>query len=212
MDVSDIIKVLEVYWEEAGSLKKHYKDRTVSPEIMVAIEEYEKRQQALRIAICLLNWIPDHTPMPLEQLRAMDGEPVYIEEDGKPGHWELSEDADDYFTDRFIWDYGKTWAAYPYYPLELRQQHFEVTMKAAINYYGAAAQIDMMFEEMAELQKELCKNNRGQDNVESIAEEIADVRIMLDQMEMLFNCFGLCNAFRTRKLLRLEERMKGDGR
>ena len=46
----------------------------------------------------------------------------------------------------------------------------------------------MMFEEMAELQKELCKNARGKDNRAEIAEEIADVHIMLDQMEILPNC------------------------
>lgn len=55
---------------------------------------------------------------------------------------------------------------------------------AALALWGAEAQTLMMFEEMAELQKELCKNARGKDNRAEIAEEIADVRIMLDQMEI----------------------------
>ena len=42
--------------------------------------------------------------------------------------------------------------------------------------------IHIFFEEMSELQKELCKHDRGKDNREAIAEEIADVQIMLEQM------------------------------
>ena len=48
-------------------------------------------------------------------------------------------------------------------------------------------QIIMVFEEMAELQKELSKNLRGKDNINSIAEEIADVEIMIEQMKLLFD-------------------------
>ena len=52
----------------------------------------------------------------------------------------------------------------------------------ALNKWGAEAQTLMVFEEMSELQKELCKHARGKDNREAIAEEIADVQIMLEQM------------------------------
>lgn len=54
--------------------------------------------------------------------------------------------------------------------------------QTALEKWGADAQALMVFEEMAELQKELCKNARGKDNHGSIAEEIADVQVMLEQM------------------------------
>ena len=47
---------------------------------------------------------------------------------------------------------------------------------------GPDAQTLMAFEEMAELQKELCKHARGKHNRSAVAEEIADVQIMLEQM------------------------------
>lgn len=39
-------------------------------------------------------------PLTLEQLREMDGEPVWIVEHPDWGHWELSADAEDYLADR----------------------------------------------------------------------------------------------------------------
>ena len=47
--------------------------------------------------------------------------------------------------------------------------------RLALSKYGPDAQTIMVFEEMAELQKELCKHARGANNKEYIAEEIADV-------------------------------------
>lgn len=64
------------------------------------------------------------------------------------------------------------------------------------------------FEEMAELQKELCKHARGKENRAQIAEEIADVQIMLEQMELLHDCEGLVAGFKAQKLDRLEKRLR----
>lgn len=50
----------------------------------------------------------------------------------------------------------------------------------ALSHYGSEAQIKMLYEEMAELQLAVCKHGRGADNLDNIAEEIADVGIMLD--------------------------------
>lgn len=82
------------------------------------------------------------------------------------------------------------------------------TYRAALALWGAEAQTLMMFEEMAELQKELCKNARGKDNRKEIAEEIADVRIMLDQMEILHDCRELSQQYKVEKLLRLLDRIE----
>lgn len=43
---------------------------------------------------------PENNPLTLEQLRNMDGEPVFIVESPNWGHWELAEDAEDYLCDR----------------------------------------------------------------------------------------------------------------
>ncbi len=78
----------------------------------------------------------------------------------------------------------------------------------ALEHYGGEAQTLMMFEEMSELQKELCKHARGADNVDAIAEEIADVQIMLTQMMILHNCVLKVSEEKRRKLIRLAARIK----
>ena len=78
----------------------------------------------------------------------------------------------------------------------------------AIQHYGPEAQQIKAVEEMSELTKELCKRLAGADNVLQIAEEIADVRIMLDQLEMMLCCTGRVKTFRSAKLRRLEERVR----
>ena len=79
---------------------------------------------------------------------------------------------------------------------------------AALAAWGADAQTLMVFEEMAELQKELCKHARGKDNREAIAEEIADVQIMLGQMMILHQCERLVEAYRSQKMERLARRLE----
>ena len=78
---------------------------------------------------------------------------------------------------------------------------------SALPKWGAGMQTVMVFEEMAELQKELCKSLRGKDNRGYIAEEIADVRIMLDQMVILHDCAEDVDTWRKVKLGRLEKRL-----
>lgn len=79
---------------------------------------------------------------------------------------------------------------------------------AALDKFGAEAQTLKLFEETAELQKELCKHAGGANNVAAIAEEIADVQIMLAQMVMLYDCEDNVAWYKGAKLLRLERRLK----
>lgn len=81
-------------------------------------------------------------------------------------------------------------------------------MQCALYKYGAAAQTMMVFEEMSELQKELCKNARGKDNKYLIAEEIADVQIMLEQMILLHGISGEVNRQHKLKVQRLYDNLK----
>lgn len=90
----------------------------------------------------------------------------------------------------------------------LSSQEGDEICRAALEVFGAEAQMVMAIEEMSELTKELCKHRRGRDNVEAIAEEIADVEIMLCQMKMLFDCAGHVETFHRYKLERLAERIK----
>ena len=59
-------------------------------------------------------------------------------------------------------------------------------LQTIIDKYGDL-QITVAIEELSELTKELCKKQRGKDNVNLILEEIADVFIMLEQLKLLFN-------------------------
>ena len=80
--------------------------------------------------------------------------------------------------------------------------------RAALDKWGKENQTRMIFEEMAELQKELCKEARGENNTDAIAEEIADVKIMLEQMIILHNCKDMVEMQMKRKLQRLKERLE----
>lgn len=79
--------------------------------------------------------------------------------------------------------------------------------REALRRWGPEAQMLMAFEEMSELQKELCKAARGKQNKAEIAEEIADVQIMLGQMILLHDCADEVEEQKARKLEHLEGRL-----
>ncbi len=81
----------------------------------------------------------------------------------------------------------------------------------ALTTYGSDAQKKMLLEEMSELQKEICKNWRGKNNLCEIAEEMADVGIMLDQMKILFQNDALVQRYRNEKTERLKRRLEESG-
>ena len=76
-------------------------------------------------------------------------------------------------------------------------------LRKAIETFGAEHQQLVAIEEMSELQKELCKRYRGFDNREHIAEEIADVEIVLEQLTMMFGCKEKVREIRAEKVERL---------
>ena len=78
----------------------------------------------------------------------------------------------------------------------------------AIETDGKDSQCKVAIEEMSELTKEICKNFRGRPNIDNIAEEIADVSIMLMQLELIFDCTDKVIEWRDYKLRRLKERLK----
>lgn len=84
----------------------------------------------------------------------------------------------------------------------------EEILKSAIARYGNEAQMIIAMEEMAELTKELSKFLRGAHNEDAIAEEIADVRIMLEQLEIMFDCAGAAAVYEAAKVERLQRRLE----
>ena len=85
------------------------------------------------------------------------------------------------------------------------------TFLDALRVFGSQNQITMVFEEMAELQDVLCKFLRGRidgDTLVNIAEEIADVGIMLDQMAIEFEVEDAVAEQRAHKVRRLRSRLE----
>lgn len=79
-------------------------------------------------------------------------------------------------------------------------------LQTAIDTYGSDAQMLMAIEEMSELTKAICKYFRSNDSraTESVIEEMADVKIMLAQLEIMF---GSPAAVEKEKLERLTGRL-----
>lgn len=95
---------------------------------------------------------------------------------------------------------------------EMTQEREAAILEGAINKWGNTLQITVAIEELSELQKALCKYQRwatttkdGEGRAEvvaSIKDEIADVSIMLNQLELIF---GDCTEEEIAKLERLEK-------
>jgi dephospho-CoA kinase len=81
------------------------------------------------------------------------------------------------------------------------------TLRAAVQTFGGNAQKLKAVEEMAELTKELCKDLNGQGSPAHIAEEIADVEIMLEQLKYIYSNTALVYAYRKQKIERLQGRI-----
>lgn len=73
--------------------------------------------------------------------------------------------------------------------------------------WGASTQCVVAMEECSELIKELSKAIRGKANGVHIAEEIADVEIMLEQVKLHFSISTVVEGIKEEKLTRLEKRL-----
>lgn len=91
-------------------------------------------------------------------------------------------------------------------------------LQKAIDKYGTEAQQDMVIEECSELIKEILKYRRAvklgvnqallNDCKLHIADEMADVEIMLEQLKMIFNCKDVVDERIEYKVNRLKERLE----
>lgn len=84
-------------------------------------------------------------------------------------------------------------------------------LQKAIVLYGRQAQIDVAIEECAELINAIQKHRRGRVGDKEVIDEIADVRIMTEQLALIFGEEEV-EARRQFKLARLHNRMKTNTR
>lgn len=78
-------------------------------------------------------------------------------------------------------------------------------LRNAVQTWGKEKQTDMMIEEMAELTKEILNERRGRE--QNIAEEMADVQIMIAQMEIIFQNSKEVGRIFWEKVARLDQRL-----
>ena len=112
MDMEEILQVLESHRDSLRRTMQIIRELATTPERMTSFSEFAREAQAFEEAAAILRQVPDQGPIPPEKLREMGGEPVYIIEEGRGGHWELSENAEDYLEGRDLREYGKKWEAY----------------------------------------------------------------------------------------------------
>ena len=80
----------------------------------------------------------------------------------------------------------------------------------AIDTFGVDKQLVVAVEELSELQKEVCKALRYEKNAineDNMAEEIADVMIMVEQLQRIFQIGELVETYRSKKIRRLAKKL-----
>lgn len=80
-------------------------------------------------------------------------------------------------------------------------------LEQAIKKYGPTMQKTVAIEEMSELIKELVKDIRDMPCKLAIAEEIADVEIMLEQLKIIYEAYEHVESFKISKVNRLYKRI-----
>ena len=75
--------------------------------------------------------------------------------------------------------------------------------------FGEQTQLTVASEECSELIKEICKVQRGQGDMNHLAEELADVFIMAHQVMQFYGLESLVNSFTCQKQSRLYKRLRG---
>ena len=83
-----------------------------------------------------------------------------------------------------------------------------VVINEAIKANGEVYKMDVAIQELSELQKEICKIKRGNGSVLHLAEEMADVENILDELKIIFGNAGMVEVFKNRKIARLDNDLK----
>jgi len=88
-----------------------------------------------------------------------------------------------------------------------RGERAERVLRAALERWGIPSQIGMTIEECGELIVKLTKLDRKHNGstIEEVSEEMADVRVMLDQMEIAFDNWEIIARIYAEKITKLEK-------
>lgn len=78
----------------------------------------------------------------------------------------------------------------------------------AIETNGEVYQMDVAIEELSELQKEICKIKRGKGSTLHLAEEMADVEVILEELKMIFCNADMVEVLKGTKIERLKNDLK----
>ena len=81
--------------------------------------------------------------------------------------------------------------------------------RKVVEMFGADLQQMVAIEEIGELLQAISKRARGKDNRDNLAEEIADVEIMLEQLKYIHNCRMEVELWRANKLDKLKSMVEG---
>ena len=84
----------------------------------------------------------------------------------------------------------------------------DTVLTNALRHYGLKPQVWKTIEELNELCVELAHVLDGRGNLYNLAEETADVLIMVDQMVRGFDLGELVHTYDTQKIARLNQRME----
>ena len=77
-----------------------------------------------------------------------------------------------------------------------------------IEHYGTSVELDQAIEECEELIDEIKKYKNSSGCLEDIIDEIADVKVMLAQLEIIFDCSGAVEDRVDYKINRQMERIE----
>lgn len=80
------------------------------------------------------------------------------------------------------------------------------TLGNALMLFGYDAQVDLAIEEMGELLVAINHHKRGRCSVEAVQEEIADVKIAMDELALIYGENAVAK-YEKQKLERLEKRI-----
>ena len=88
-------------------------------------------------------------------------------------------------------------------------QYDSMICRKAVETFGAELQQMVAIEEMGELLQAISKRARGKDNRDNLAEEIAYVEIMLEQLKHCYGCHIQADDYKRRKIDKLKSMVEG---
>ena len=108
--IDDLLNALDALWREKASLYNKTQSDYVRGQMNVvsaakrALTAVKEKNQLPVEITKIVNSTQQEAeksePLTMDQLKEMDGQPVWIVEAPDWGHWELSEDAEEYLNDR----------------------------------------------------------------------------------------------------------------